>query len=118
MRLRKRVGSLAGVASPFAAPFTTLLIPVRSAALNTAASGGKSGEKSESSLAAIMPSMSKTNGLCPKFTLICSPDFFIPTEGKSFPFISRKAVPYILSVLVSELKYRRHGADIAWQVQT
>lgn len=44
-------------------------------------------------LAAIMPSISKTNGLCPKFTLICSPCFFIPTEGKSFPLISRNAVP-------------------------
>jgi hypothetical protein len=41
----------------------------------------------------IMPSMSKTNGLCPKFTRTCSPVFFIPTEGKSFPFISRNAVP-------------------------
>jgi hypothetical protein len=40
-----------------------------------------------------MPSISKTNGLCPKFTLICSPCFFIPTEGKSFPLISRNAVP-------------------------
>lgn len=43
--------------------------------------------------AVIMPSISKTNGLCPKFTLICSPGLFMPTVGKSFPLISRKAIP-------------------------
>lgn len=44
-------------------------------------------------LAAIMPSISKTNGVCPKFTLMCSPGRFIPTEGKSFPLMSRNAIP-------------------------
>ena len=47
-------------------------------------------------LTATMPSISNTKGVCPKFTWICSPSFFIPIEGYRFcPRISRNADPVV-----------------------